>query len=39
MNMNEQRDKWLASHPNATAKEAWEAGYFTSTSNWCNRER
>ena len=35
MNYKDQKKEWLASHPNATVEEAWEAGYMTSTDNWC----
>lgn len=35
----EQRDKWLLSHPTATAEEAWEAGYLCCTKNWCQSKR
>ena len=36
MNYKEQMRKWLAAHPDATTEEAWEAGYMTSTDNWCH---
>lgn len=39
MSYHEQREEWLRKHPNATAKEAWEAGYFQSTENWVKRTR
>jgi len=26
----DQKKEWLAEHPDATAEEAWEAGYLTS---------
>ena len=39
MSYIQQRDKWLAEHPEATAKEAWDAGYRTSTQNWVEQKR
>ena len=39
MNYKEQMQKWLRKHPKATAEEAWEAGYLTSTENWCKKQR
>ena len=39
MSYIEQRKKWLKEHPDATLEEAWEAGYVTSTNNWCNTKR
>lgn len=39
MNYKEQMTDWLAKHPDATLSEAWEAGYLTSTDNWCNCRR
>lgn len=39
MSYIQQRDEWLAEHPHATAEEAWEAGYLTSTANWCEQKR
>jgi hypothetical protein len=39
MTYEQQMRKWLAEHPNATAEEAWKAGYFQSTTNWCRHER
>ena len=32
-------NRWLADHPDATAEEAWEAGYLTCTDNWCKGRR
>lgn len=39
MTFNEQKEEWLAKHPNATTEEAFTAGYMTSTANWCKQER
>ena len=39
MSMQDQKAEWLKSHPNATLDEAFEAGYFTCSSNWCNKRR
>ena len=39
MSMKEQRDEWIKSHPDATIKEAFEAGYFTSTENLVKQKR
>lgn len=39
MSYIDQREEWLRKHPNATLSEAWEAGYLTSTDNWCNCRR
>ena len=39
MTYKQQMQQWLRLHPNATAEEAWEAGYLTSTSNWCRQSR
>lgn len=39
MSYKEQRKQWLAEHPDATAEEAWEAGYLTCTENWCMKKR
>lgn len=38
-NVNEQAEEWTSSHPEATTKEAYLAGYWQSTENWCNRKR
>lgn len=35
----DQKQKWLAEHPDATPEEAWEAGYFQCATNWCNKTR
>ena len=37
MSYIQQRDEWLAEHPDATAKEAWDAGYRTSYIHPGNR--
>jgi hypothetical protein len=39
MNYIEQRQEWLKKHPKATLEEAWDAGYFQCSNNWCNKER
>jgi len=38
MSYIEQRKKWISKHPKATIEEAWDAGYFQSSENWCNKE-
>lgn len=35
----DQMRQWLSSHPKATLKEAWEAGYLQCLKNWCNKKR
>lgn len=32
MSYMEQMRSWLSEHPDATAEEAWKAGYLTTTS-------
>lgn len=39
MAYTDQMKTWLAKHPEATLEEAYKAGYFQSTYNWCNRVR
>ena len=39
MGFKEQMAEWIAKHPEATLEEAWEAGYWQSCDNWCNRKR
>ena len=39
MGYKEQMRQWLEKHQDATIDEAWEAGYFQSTENWCNKTR
>ncbi len=39
MSYKQQMKEWLNEHPDASAEEAWEAGYFTSTDNWCKQRR
>jgi len=39
MSYLEQRDEWLSQHPDATVKEAWDAGYLQSTNNWCKQKK
>ena len=36
MSYKEQMEKWLCAHPDATAEEAYEAGYMQSNVNWCH---
>lgn len=31
----EQMEKWIKEHPNATIEDAWMAGYWQCTDNWC----
>lgn len=38
MTYKEQMKKWLEKHPNATLEQAYEAGYWQSTDNWCKKE-
>lgn len=33
-----QMEEWLNRHKGATLKEAWKAGYFQCTDNWCRKE-
>ncbi len=35
----DQKQKWLAEHPDATPEEAWEAGYLQCLKNWCKKKR
>jgi hypothetical protein len=35
----DQKQKWLAEHPDAKADVAWEAGYLQCLKNWCNKKR
>lgn len=39
MNCYEQCREWLEKHPKATITEIWMGGYWTSTDNWCKKER
>lgn len=39
MNYKEQMKEWLSKHPDATIEEAWEAGYFQCSVNWCSKEK
>lgn len=39
MNYREQMKDWLKKHPKATTEEAWEAGYWQCTDNWCTGQR
>ena len=38
-NVNEQAEEWASRHPSATIKEAYIAGYWASTDNWCKQKR
>lgn len=37
--MNEEMEKWLAGHPNATLREAFEGGWYGCTDAWCHGKR
>lgn len=37
--MTEQKKDWLAKHPKATVDDAWEAGYWQATENWCKKTK
>jgi hypothetical protein len=39
VNYLQQRSAWLERHPDATIEEAWEAGYWQATDNWCRKTR
>jgi len=39
MGYKDQLNDWLNKHPNATAKEAIEAGYVICTMNWCQQKK
>lgn len=39
MSMAEQKTEWLKKNPKATLSEAWDAGYFTCTDNWCKSRK
>ena len=34
--INKKAEEWIETHPDATKKEIWLAGYWQSTENWCN---
>lgn len=38
MNYKEQMEQWLSSHPKATIRQAYEAGYLQCSQNWCRKE-
>lgn len=38
MSYHEQRKRWIRDHPKATIEDAWNAGYFQCSDNWCNKE-
>lgn len=37
MSYLDQMKKWIAEHPNATAEEAFQAGYRQAIYNWVNK--
>ena len=37
--IHKQAEEWVKSHPKATPKEIWLAGYWQSTDNWCKAKR
>ena len=37
--MNEIMEKWLMEHPEATLREAFEAGWLGCTDAWCRGKR
>lgn len=37
--MKEIMDKWLSENPNATLREAFEAGWYGCTDAWCHHKR
>ena len=37
--MNETMKRWLAGHPEATAEEAFAAGWMLCTEAWCHGKR
>lgn len=39
MGYHDQRQQWIRDHPDATLEDAWNAGYLTSTDNWCSKKR
>lgn len=39
MNYKEQLQKWLKDNPKATLEDAWLAGYWQCTDNWCGKEK
>lgn len=39
MSYVEDMRKWLDEHPSATTEDAYRAGYFKCTENWCKGKR
>ena len=39
MSYKEQMEQWIRKHPKATVEEAFEAGYWQATDNWCRKTR
>jgi hypothetical protein len=39
MSYIDQKRQWLKDHPNATADEAYSAGYWQSCDNWCKKTK
>ena len=37
--LNRHAEEWARAHPSASTKEAFLAGYWTSTDNWCQQKR
>lgn len=37
--MKEKMEKWLREHPDATLREAFEAGWYNCTEAWCRGKR
>lgn len=37
--MNETMERWLRENPNATLREAFEAGWLCCTDAWCHGKR
>lgn len=37
--LNKQAADWAKNHPDATTSEAYLAGYWASTDNWCKQKR
>lgn len=39
MTYKQQLAQWMRDHPDATPEEAYLAGYWQATTNWCNKNR
>lgn len=37
--ISKQAQRWLSDNPDATPMEAWLAGYWQCTDNWCEQKR